>query len=158
MEGVAAQMPCLIQPACGSGLALSVTGPDSRVYVTTTASPPGAGQLWQFVPFSPHNEPLGLVLVNGLSGQAAYPPAAPGENSYVLTEDTGDVTVASLWEVSPRGRMETKFRIFALGDGSRNLNVANGQFSCSDGDAVIVLQWGGGQPNESWELTPVQPS
>jgi len=158
MKQVAVQTPCLIQPGCGTSLALTVTGPDSRVYVNTKASPPSAGQLWQLVPFSPHNQPLGFVLVNQLSGQAAYPPEAPEDDAYVWTEDRRKVTGASLWEVSPWGRGETRFRIFAVDDESRNLNVAKGRYGCSDGQAVIVFEWGSGQPNEIWTLTPVQPS
>jgi hypothetical protein len=159
MEGVTAQTPCLIQPLCGTSLALTVTKADNQVSVKATVSPPApAGQLWQFVPFSPDNELLGFALVNGLTGQAAYPPPVPGQERYVSTESLAEVTAASLWEVSPWGRVESQFRIFAVDDLTRNLNVAQGRFGCSDGQDVIVFEWGDGQPNEVWKLTPIQRS
>jgi hypothetical protein len=143
-----------IQPQCGMSLALSVESSTSLVYVSTASTPPGDGQLWQPVMFFPHNEPLGLILVNKLSGLAACPPEKGGDFQHVTQIPLTDVRAKNVWAIVSVGG---GVRINVVQDDSRNLRVPTVP-GCSDGTAVIAFQWGGGEPNEIWWLTPVPAS
>ena len=133
----------------GTGLALSVDpgNPQPGGQLFLDESDFGEEyQAWQLL-FSPWTQ--GSILFNPKTGLCAAPTSLDNGAPVVLFDVPGNVMVdaAHTWQVVGDG----PFVLRMVANDDRNLNAQGN--SWSPGTPIIVYDWGGGQPNEVWNLT-----
>lgn len=102
------------------------------------------------VSFSITGTATGVVLINEMSGLAAY---APSNREPVTQIAVTSVDARSTWTLASNNPTKNAIRPFA--DSNMNLNVkGNGPYP--DGTSVLIWNWGSGAANEVWTFMPAK--
>jgi hypothetical protein len=130
----------------GQALALSVDpfNPSSGQVVVAILDTGNKYQLWDSVVWQ-----NGYVFVNLATGMVL---AAQGKNSPVTLAPKNQVGDHSIWTPGGGGPF---IALRPQYDDDQNLNV-RGDGPYPPGTQVLTWTWGGGDPNEVWEIQPVQ--